>query len=116
LFGKVAAATFIALSLLATYEMRITPSAPGWGEKLVDIVGTKGFSERPELLLRSRYTGIASVDYGLQFLVAAFLPGAAGFVKDFQVLQAYFLVSFFSIISIYSVEAGRRGNRRAWTY
>ena len=115
-FGRVAAATFIGLSILATYEMRFTPSSPGWGEKFTDIVDSMRFPEQPELAIRSRYTSIPTLDYGLQFLVAAFLPGAAGFTKEFQVLQAYFLISFFPIIAIYSVEAGRRGNKRAWTY
>ena len=115
-FGRVAVTTFVGLSILATYEMRFTPAAPGWGQNFADIVDSMKFPEQPELAIQSRYTSITSLDYGLRFLVAAFLPGAAGFAKEFQVLQAYFLVSFFPIIAIYSVEAGRRGNKRAWTY
>lgn len=88
-FGKMAAAIFIALAALATYELRITPSAPGWHLEFANIVEARKLPEQPELLLRTEYTGIASVDLGLQYLVAAFLPGAAGFVKDFEVLQAY---------------------------
>lgn len=115
-YGRVASATLFGLSILATYEMRYTPASPGFSEHFVTIVDTKKYPERLELAIRSHYTGIANLDYGLRFLVAAFLPGAAGFVREFQVLQAYFLVSFFPIISIYAVEAGRRGNKRAWTY
>lgn len=115
-YGRIASVALVTLSALAAYEMRYTPSSPGFSEHFLTIVDTKAFPELPELVVRSHYTGIANVDYGLRFLVAAFLPGAAGFVKEFQVLQAYFLISFFAIISIHAVEAGRRANKRAWTY
>ncbi|PVH78698.1 hypothetical protein DL98DRAFT_421668 [Cadophora sp. DSE1049] len=68
--------------------------------------------------LRTKYTGIASLDYGLGFLVAAFLPGASGWDLNAQVQQIYFFVSFFPIVSIWSVEAGRKGNASSfitWT-
>ena len=115
-FGQLATAIFIALSALAAYEMRYTPAAPGWSENFNKIVDAMHYPEKPDLTIRSQYTGITSLDYGLQFLVAAFLPGAAGFFPEMQLLQAYFLLSFFAIISIYSVEAGRIGAKGSWIY
>ncbi|KAF2644487.1 hypothetical protein P280DRAFT_374743, partial [Massarina eburnea CBS 473.64] len=57
------------------------------------------------------YTGIDGMDTFLQTLVTCFLPGVVGMDKGFQVLQMYFLVEFFPIITIFCVESGRAGNR-----
>lgn len=99
--------TFSVLSAIALYEMRIKPGSYGFDTRFEAIVKARAFSEAPNLIIRENYTGISSIDYGLSFLVAAFLPGVAGFSREFQVQQIYFLFSFFPLITIYNIEAGR---------
>ncbi|KAH9210150.1 hypothetical protein DL95DRAFT_393691 [Leptodontidium sp. 2 PMI_412] len=115
--GHAATAFFISLSLIAVKEMRLSDVAFRVGEPMTSVTTTLKFQDNDQTL-RTNYTGIASLDYGLSFLVAAFLPGAAGWDTNSQVQQIYFLVSLFSIISVLSVEAGRKGNASSfvtWT-
>lgn len=112
--GRFAVLFFISLSALAVKEMRLSDAAAAVNDHMPAVVGSRIFPDKKHHL-REHYTGIASLDYGLQFLVAAFLPGAAGWDKGFQIQQIYFLVSFFAIIVTLSVEAGRKGNTRGWT-
>ncbi|KAK0104927.1 hypothetical protein ONS95_005190 [Cadophora gregata] len=115
--GHAATSFFIAMSLIALKEMRLSDVALSVSKPMEDVVTTRKFPNNDQLL-RTKYTGIASLDYGLGFLVAAFLPGASGWDMNAYVQQIYFLVSFFSIISISSIEAGRKGNASSfikWT-
>lgn len=114
-FGPTAVVCFVALSTLAMNEMRIRPHFSSFPEKFEAVVNSLRYPDHAGVSIRGQYTGVASIDHGLQFLVAAFLPGAAGFKDEFQILQVYFLFSFFALISLYSVEAGRRGNKRTLT-
>jgi hypothetical protein len=100
---------FILCALVATYEMRISTTLTGLGDKIQAEVDSATY-------LRTEYTGIPAVDYGLRYLVVSFLPGAAGWNKGFQVQMFYFLVQFFGIIGVYSVEAGRRANVDKWIH
>lgn len=81
----------------------------GLSKPLEEVVNTLVFPGS-DVRLRTVYTGISTIDYGLRFLVAAFLPGAAGWDKNSQIQQIYFLLSFFPIIALWSVEAGRTRN------
>ncbi|KAJ9620426.1 hypothetical protein H2204_012273 [Knufia peltigerae] len=65
--------------------------------------------------LRTTYTGLGPLDGFLQFLVTAFAPGAAGWDPAFHILQPYFLVSFFPLVSIFVIESGRKRNHHALT-
>ena len=107
--GYAATGFFITMSLIALKEMRLSDVAMSVSKPMEDVTTTLKFPDHDQTL-RTKYTGIPSLDYGLGFLVAAFLPGASGWNSNALVQQIYFLVSFFPIISISSVEAGRKGN------
>jgi hypothetical protein len=94
--------------------MRLSEATAAIGERMEAVVTSSIFSDNG-FQLQESYTGIAPLDAGLRVLVSAFLPGVAGWDKGFQIQQFYFLVSFFAIISIWSVEAGRGGRGRSWT-
>jgi hypothetical protein len=104
--GLVATVSFLSLSLLALKEMRLSPAAAAVSDPLEAAVRSLTIPHTKHRL-RDKYTGIRPLDFGLRFLVTAFLPGVAGWDRGFQAQQIYFLVSFFPIIAIWSVEAGR---------
>lgn len=111
--GYVAALFFISLSVLATKEMRLSTAAAAVGDPLEAVVTSRKFSNG--FPLRESFTAFAPLDIGISYLVAAFLPGVAGWDEAFRLQQIYFLISFFPIISIWSVEAGRKRNFKAVT-
>ena len=112
--GRFAALFFLSLSMLALKEMRLGKTASAVSEPMETVVKTLTFPDNKHRL-RETYTGIGPLDFGLRFLVAAFLPGVAGWDKGFQIQQIYFFASFFPIIAILSVEAGRKRNALALT-
>ena len=112
--GYPVALFFLSLSLLAVKEMRLSTASFAVQEPMEAAVTSLSFPDRKQRL-RESYTGIVGLDFGLRYLVLAFLPGVAGWDKGFQIQQIYFLVSFFTILSIWSVEAGRRRNSIALT-
>lgn len=105
--------TFIALSAVAGYLIRLATVQSGVSDDIETITQTRRFLDR-DIALRSDYTGNALVDQGIGTLIAAFMGGPAGWDLGFQVQMAYFLVSFFSVISIWSVESVRKRNENAW--
>ena len=112
--GRFVALFFLLLPLLAVKEMRLSKSASAVSEAVEVVVNSLKFPDN-NYRLRENYTGIAPLDSGLRFLVVAFLPGVAGWDKGFQIQQIYFLFSFFPIISIWSIEAGRKRSSLALT-
>ena len=112
--GWLAAGVFILLSMLATYYMRVATNLAGVGEKMEYINQIKSFPDNG-IPLRTIYTGIGPLDTFFSFLVSAFLSGAAGWDRGFYVLQSYFLVSFFPIVTIFSIESCRKRNHLALT-
>lgn len=105
---------FIALSVLAAQLIRVATVNNGVSDDIDRIVSKRRFLDR-DIALRADYTGIAPVDQGLGTLIAAFMAGAAGWDVGFQVQMAYFLVSFFSVISIWSIESVRKRNELSYT-
>lgn len=105
---------FPLLSAIALFEIMIHPQMYGLQERLNVIVSTTRYPEHSEVVVRSHYTGIVSLDYGLRTLVLAFLPGAAPFNEQQQVQMAYFFFSFFPLLAIMNVEATRYGSGGAW--
>lgn len=103
-------ATFLLIGVYATYEMRIRTALTGFDERMKLSVDSLRYPENPNILIHTTYTGITTLDYGLRFLVTAFLPGGTGFHDPAAlVLSAYFLISFFTLLAIYNIEAGRSG-------
>ncbi|KAH8724808.1 hypothetical protein GQ44DRAFT_772845 [Phaeosphaeriaceae sp. PMI808] len=64
--------------------------------------------------IKKHYTGIGPLDDGLAFLVAAFIPGAAGWNETFYWQQVHFLSQFATISAIQNVEACRQRNGGSW--
>lgn len=62
--------------------------------------------------LRKHYTGFATLDSGLSHLVAAFIGGPANFDLSIYLQQVHFLLGFFPIISIWTVESIRQRNQK----
>ncbi|KAK5162735.1 uncharacterized protein LTR77_011218 [Saxophila tyrrhenica] len=104
-------ATFVGLAVLATYYMRLSPPSNAAGGFFALITEPKPFVfPETDIVLRRTYTGLGPVDMFLSFLVAAFLPGAAGIDRAFQLQQIHFLFSFLPVITVWSVEAARKGS------
>ena len=101
-----AASTFLALSAVAFYYMRIGPATTSAGGYLERILQPAPFIfPGSKIVLRRDYTGLSQIDAGLSFLVAAFTPGASGLNKASQLQQIHFLYSFTTVISTWSVES-----------
>ncbi|KAF2488538.1 hypothetical protein BU16DRAFT_545529 [Lophium mytilinum] len=112
--GYTAALFFVSLSALAVKLMHLSDAAAALAElPFQDVVHSLTFPNKHRL--REHYTGIEPLDVGLRFLVAAFLPGAAGWDLGCQIQQIYFIVSCLALVAIWAVEAGRVGNSRAVT-
>ncbi|KAF2812035.1 uncharacterized protein BDZ99DRAFT_259997 [Mytilinidion resinicola] len=112
--GYFAAIFFVSLPALAVQLMHLSDAATALAElPFQDVVTSLTFPNKQPL--RERYTGIEPLDLGLRFLVAAFLPAAAGWDPGYEIQQIYFIVSCLAIIAIWAVEAGRKGNARAVT-
>jgi hypothetical protein len=114
--GVIFASIFIALSAWAVREMRVGPIGMKVSEMFEPAVNSKFIKEYDNMEVRTQYTGIEAVDFGLQFLVVAFSPGAFGWDQGQMLQSAHFLLSFFPIVAILSVEAGRRRNKKTLIY
>lgn len=105
---------FLGFSLVAAYYMRFSSPAEAVGSVMEDVLRPEPFIFPEKAIeLRRDYCGIKAIDFPLSFLVAAFLPGADGWNKPFQLQQAYFLFSFFPVLAVFNVEAGRTKNTGA---
>ena len=104
--------TYLSLSAIAVYYMRIVPDSFNVSDQMVKIIESGRFTQTG-MSLRREYTGIPSLDYGLSFLVVAFTPFAAGFDQGAYWQALHFLLSFGPVVSIWAVESCRRGNERA---
>lgn len=102
---------YAGMSAVAVYYLRLGPTSKA-ADKHFEGVMTGGEWRWPntDTVLRRHYTGIAPLDFGLSFLVAAFFYGTAGWVKGIQLQQGYFLLQFFPVIVIWSVESFRARN------
>lgn len=109
--GRFVAVFFLSMSILATWGMRLSNPALVASQGMERVINSHVFPDN-NFPLREHYTGIQPLDTGLRVLVAAFLPGVAGWDKGCQMQQIYFLVSVFPIIAVWSAEAGRK--RNAW--
>lgn len=108
-FTSIAAINFFVFSSTALYAIAYAPSPYEFSDRFAAVVDSATLPDGFGVSLRTKYTGVEAIDYPLRFLVTAFLPGIAGLVKEAQIQQAYFLVSFFPMITIYTIEAGRNG-------
>ena len=114
--GFVFAIIFLALSGIALREIRLSHVSTKVGEMMETMVNSVYLKEYGNIELRKEYTGIAGLDFGLQFLVVSFLPGVMDIDRGVKLQQAHFLLSFFPFIAILSVEAGRLRNKYSLLY
>lgn len=98
---------FISLSVLAVKEMHLSKPAVAVREPIQAIISSLYFPDQGTSL-RETYTGIPYLDLVFRNIVAAFLPGVAGWDSSFQIQQIYFLFSFFPVVTIMAIEAGRK--------
>lgn len=110
--GWLFAIAYLICSVLAIFQIRYAAIQSGLSEDMATVTATRRFIDR-DVPLRSSYTNIESIDLGIGTLVAAFMAGPAGWDKGFQLQMFYFLVSFFSVIAVWSVESVRKGHRGA---
>lgn len=110
--GWLFAIAYLTCSVLAFTQIRYAAVQSGLSEDMAIVTATRRFIDR-DIPLRSSYTNIESIDVGIGTLVAAFMAGPAGWDKGFQLQMFYFLVSFFSVIAVWSVESVRKGHRGA---
>lgn len=99
----------VILTTIAFFEFRIRPDFYDFNARVKQAVDNQVHPERADVLLRSQYTGVLALDYALRYMVVIHLPPFAGFVELYFVQLAYLVVSVAGIISIYTVEAGRKG-------
>lgn len=102
---------FLTLSVFAAWEMRIEPvqnNIPRDMEKTVQ-VGKLDHG----ITLRKRYTTVPAADEFLSMLVTAFIAGPASFDYSVYLHQFHFLIGFFPILCVWTVEACRE--RTKWT-
>ncbi|OAL56022.1 FAD-binding domain-containing protein [Pyrenochaeta sp. DS3sAY3a] len=100
---------FVGLTCLAYWGMHIRTA--GIQAEWTNVIAVGFGKGRPHL--KKAYTGNVSVDEVMQFLVSSFLPGVAAWDPSFYLLQLYFLVSLFPIISVWTVEACRKRHSMA---
>jgi hypothetical protein len=110
------ASIFVALASIAFYAIRVSHVSTKVGELMEIAINSPFIKEYGNLELRREYTGIAGLDFGLSFLVVAFLPGVLDLDLGNKLQQAHFLISFFPIVAILSVEAGRPRNKWSLLY
>jgi hypothetical protein len=107
--GYLGAAFFLAMSIWATFEMRLSKASTTLDQPMRQTANTLIFPDGKQRL-RNVYTGYGPLDFGLSFLVTVFLPAVDGWDKGLQIQQIYFLFSVFPVLSIFSVESVRQSN------
>lgn len=102
---------FVVLSVSAAWFMRIKPvlhDVPKDMQKTVEV----GKLEQGSTL-RKQYTNNPIIDDTLSMLVTAFIAGPANFDYSIYLQQAHFLLGFFSILCVWTIEGCRERNK--WT-
>ncbi len=105
---------FLVMSAIAAYYMHGShPATRTVGTSLAKLSESTTFVFPDSTIeLRRTYTGLAPVDAGLSFLVAAFMTGVRGLNDAFRLQQIHFLFSFLPVLTVWSVESARKGS--AW--
>jgi hypothetical protein len=100
---------FLVCAAVAVFEIRIASVQSGVSEKLDLILAKNHFIEHP-MALRTRFFGIEAVDKILTWLTAVFMNASAGWDQAFFVQAAYFLTSFFPVLTMFLIESCRERN------
>lgn len=89
--------------------MRIEPPLHNVPLDFMDFMGAGKLADGTPI--RTKYTGIAAIDGVLPWLVLSFAAGPLEFDPAVRLQQIHFLVQFFSVISIWNIEAYRKRNK-----
>ncbi|OTB08964.1 hypothetical protein M426DRAFT_316256 [Hypoxylon sp. CI-4A] len=100
--------TFAAIATTTTWLMRVETVLQGVPRNFQAVVDAAKFENGTPLV--ARYTGVTALDEVAKFLVAAFMEGTAGWDVGVRAHQTWFLMNWFAIICVWSVEACRRRN------
>lgn len=103
-------AFYLLCSLLVHYGMWIRSAEYGLDAHFGGILMTGTFPYDSNFPLKRTYCGIGFIDNYLTFLSAAYMPGLAGWDKNFGTLQMYFLGMLIPPIAVWSVESCRKRN------
>ncbi|KAI2778369.1 hypothetical protein F4815DRAFT_477456 [Daldinia loculata] len=101
---------FAGLSVLFTWLMRTETLLNGVPLNFQVVLEKGRFDNGTPV--ETRYTGIKVVDEIAKYLVIAFLEGTARWDVGVYAQQVYFLLEWFAVVCVWSVEASRR--RNAW--
>ncbi|KAI1482993.1 hypothetical protein F4774DRAFT_367838 [Daldinia eschscholtzii] len=101
---------FAGLSAISTWFMRVETVAKGVPINFNTVLETGHFDNGTPV--ETNYTGIKVIDEIAKFLVIAFLEGTAGWDAGVHAQQLYFLLQWFAVVSVWSIESKRR--RNAW--
>ncbi|KAH4127099.1 hypothetical protein HBH68_065640 [Parastagonospora nodorum] len=104
--------TFALLSAAGAWFMRVSLILYDAPKDFLEVVQAGVYPNGTPI--KKDYTGLAPLDEGLSFLVAAFLPGAAGWNETFYWQQFHFLIQITGLIAIMNVEACRERNSASW--
>jgi hypothetical protein len=101
---------FVAITGFSLWTMRIRTAMEGCPIDFnQDVFEKKRLADGSPL--KTTYTWISPVDYLVSMLVAAFVPGSAGWLPAFQLQQIYFLAQFSAVVAIMTVESHRVKNQ-----
>jgi hypothetical protein len=110
-FGWFIAATLLGFSLVALCAIRLSANSYNIGDDFEKIAASRRFLDR-DMAMVDVFTGIKPVDDFIRApLVAAFMAGPAGWNKGYQAQMFYFLISFWSVLCVWTVEACRQRNK-----
>ncbi|KAJ7163920.1 hypothetical protein C8R43DRAFT_989174 [Mycena crocata] len=100
---------FASMSALSAWFLRIEPALQEVPTDFLPLMESGRFPNGATQ--RTTYTGISSVDEMLRMLVTAFIAGPARWDHGVTLQQLHFLLNFFSVICIWTVEACRARNK-----
>jgi hypothetical protein len=101
---------FVALAGYCFWTMRVRTTMEGVPVDFnVDVFERKLLADGSSLT--TKYTGLPPFDMVLSMLVAAFIPGSAGWLPAFQLQQMYFLAQFSAVCFVMTVESHRVRNQ-----
>jgi hypothetical protein len=108
-YNTVLLTTFALISMAGAWFMRISPvlnDAPVGFNDMIE------FGVHPNgVPMKKNFTGLSYLDNWFSFLVAAFLPGSAGWNEVYYWQQFHFLPQVIALIAIMTVESCRERNQ-----
>ncbi|KAI1462589.1 hypothetical protein F4805DRAFT_2388 [Annulohypoxylon moriforme] len=99
---------FSSLAGLFTYLMRVDTVLNEVPSNFQSVVESSTLENGTPLV--THYTGVKAIDELAKFLVTAFIAGTAGWDVGVKAQQSYFLMNWFAVVCVWTVESSRRRN------